>query len=317
MAALNLQSFNEPNKGTFTLNAAIPGEVMRRSAVVLAFIFVGVLAWYVSLLWVNNYTSQPISKKQLTVHLEKAISWIEENIDSVEKASNPPLWWMLKQSAEISENPRLVSFYKRHEDELLNMRGMYMWANMFDPDASVELPDLYLLQYLPNYNYLFLYGLTCDPDWGSEPEVQKQLDLEFCSMHFLHPRCVSHQMVGIRFMQRSNCGDSKEVEKLIRGLQDIIVAELTWDPRVVDAYIQRVVMLVDSGAVSRVNPTWIQHILNAQNVDGGWGDIDPVLHLPGGKALGFTSKKIGYGKISSNFHATAQGIWLISLLLSQ
>lgn len=290
---------------------------MRKFAVFLMLILAGVFVWYVSLLWANNHTSEMPDRGQLTAHLEKAIDWVDENIDGVESANNPPLWWMLKQSAEISENPRLVYFYKRHEDSLLNKKSWYIWSNMFDPDAPVDLPELHLLSQLPSYNYLFLYGLTCDSNWRDEAEVQKQLDMEFCSMHFLHPRCITHQMVGIRFMQRNNCGDSEEVEKLIRGLQNTIVTELTWDPRVVDAYIQRVVMLVDSGAVSRVNPTWIQRILNAQNDDGGWGDIDPVLHLPGGNALGFSSKFIGYGKIRSNFHATVQGIWLISLLLSK
>ena len=188
---------------------------------------------------------------------------------------------------------------------------------MFKPYAHVDLPELYMLSHLPDYNYLFLYGLTCDSDWEGEPEVQRQLDLGFCSMHYLHPRCVTHQMIGVRFMQRRNCGNSEVVGRLVQGLQDTIVAELTWDPRVVDAYIQRVVMLIDSGAADRVNPTWIWRVLNAQNDDGGWGDIDPVLRLPGGKTIGFSSKMIGYGNLHSNFHATAQGVWLISLLLSQ
>ena len=290
---------------------------MRKFAVSLVFILVGIIVWYASLFWVNNRDSEMPDRELLTAHLDRAIDWIEENIDGVESANNPPLWWMLKQSVEISRNPRLISFYKRHEDELITKRGWYVWTNMFKPYAHVDLPELYMLSHLPDYNYLFLYGLTCDSDWEGEPEVQRQLDLGFCSMHYLHPRCVTHQMIGVRFMQRRNCGNSEVVGRLVQGLQDTIVAELTWDPRVVDAYIQRVVMLIDSGAADRVNPTWIWRVLNAQNDDGGWGDIDPVLRLPGGKTIGFSSKMIGYGNLHSNFHATAQGVWLISLLLSQ
>jgi hypothetical protein len=224
---------------------------------------------------------------------------------------------MIKQSAEISRNPRLVSFYKNNEDKLLNNRSWYIWSKMFNPDASVNLPNLNTLNNLPYYDYLFLYGLTCDVDLGNMSVVQRQLNLESCPAHFMHPRCVSYQLLGLRFMQRCNCGDAGQVQELIRGLQNIIVTELTWDPRIIEAFIQRVLMLVDSGAIDRVKPVWIQRILDAQNIDGGWGGLDPILRVPNGKVLGFYRTTIVYRESRSNFDATARGILLISLLLDQ
>ena len=46
-----------------------------------------------------------------------------------------------------------------------------------------------------------------------------------------------------------------------------------------DAYIQRVLMLVDIGAYDQVKPDWISNIVEAQNADGSWDDLHPVLYL--------------------------------------
>ena len=290
---------------------------MRKTVIILALIFAGPIIWYVSSLWANNRATQPPEPAELTVSLENAINWLEANMNGISGHKNPPLWWMIKQSAEVSQNPRLVSFYESHEHKLLNNGSWYIWSKLFNTDASVKLPQLNTLNNLPYYDYLFLYGLTCDVDWGNAPEVQRQLKLELCPTHLLHPRCVTYQLLGLRFMQRSKCGDAGRVQELIQGLQNISVTELTWDPRLTEAYIQRVLMLVDSGAIDRVKPIWIQRILDAQNSDGGWGGVDPILRFPDRKVLGFSGTKLVYGELRSNFHATAEGIWLISLLLAE
>lgn len=293
------------------------GSIMRKILVILVIIIIGFIAWYASLMWANNRATQAPYRAELSVSFKNAIHWLEAHENKLEKNINPPIWWMIKQASEVSNDSRLVSFYARNEERLLNTKSLYIWKKMFDHNASYRLPPLQKLHYIPYYNYLFLYGLTCDIFWEVEPEVQQQLDLELCSMHFLHPRCVTHQLMGVRFMQRSNCGDSDQVDELILDLQDIIIKELTWDPRVVDAYIQRVLMLVDSGAVNRVKPIWIKRILDAQNDDGGWGDFDPIITFPNGVSIGFASKKLMFGQPKSNLHATAQGVLLISLLLAK
>lgn len=290
---------------------------MRKTIIILVLIFIGPIILYTTSLWENNRSVQAPDKVELAASLDKAINWLEANMKENEEHKSPPLWWMIKQAAEVSGNRRLVSFYKKHEGKLLNTPSWYIWAKMFDSNASVKLPELNALNNLPYYDYLYLYGLTCDVEWGNEPEVQRQLNLELCTMHFLQPRCVTNQLLGVRFMQRNNCGDPDQLEALIQGLQNLIVKDLTWDPRIIAVYIERVLMLVESGAIDRVKPVWIRRILDAQNIDGGWDGLDPVLRLPNGKVLGINNTMLVYRETRSNFNATVKGIWLLILLLDQ
>ena len=136
-------------------------------------------------------------------------------------------------------------------------------------------------------------------------------------MHYLHPRCVTHQLMGLRFMQRYQCGYDETVQTTIDALQQVVISELTWDFRVGDAYIQRVLMLADTGAYISLKPVWIKNILNAQNADGSWDDLHPILNLTNGKILAYTSLLPTIKKPKADFHASAQAIWLLSLLLTQ
>ncbi len=290
---------------------------MRKIVAFLVSVLIGLLAWYASLLWQNNQTVEVTDRLSLSASLEKAIDWLEANQADVEKEHNPILWWMLKQSAETASNQRLTAFFQGYKERDLDSQPLNLWSPMFYPSAYVKIPSIEQLDFLPYYNLLFLYGLSCNRELESEPEIHRQLQPGLCSMHFLHPRCVTHQMMGVRFMQRSRCVNSAQLERLVRELQDMVVSEMIWDPRVGDAYIQRVMMLLDSGAADRVKPVWVQRILEAQNTDGGWGDLDPIVKLPGGRVFGFTSLLPSIGMQHSDFHATAQGIWLVSMLLGQ
>jgi hypothetical protein len=64
-----------------------------------------------------------------------------------------------------------------------------------------------------------------------------------------------------------------------------------------------------------IKPIWIQRIIEAQNPDGGWNDLQPVLTLSDTKLIGWSSTLPRYASTKSEFHATAQGIWLMALLL--
>ncbi|MFK5948082.1 MAG: hypothetical protein QM500_04860 [Methylococcales bacterium] len=76
-------------------------------------------------------------------------------------------------------------------------------------------------------------------------------------------------------MQRYQCGYDDKVNATISKLQKVVISELTWDFRVGDAYIQRVLMLADTGALGQVKPVWLQNILQAQNDNGSWDDLAP------------------------------------------
>lgn len=73
------------------------------------------------------------------------------------------------------------------------------------------------------------------------------------------------------------------------------MTQLTWDVRVVDVYLQRVLMLVDSGARSRVKPVWLSRVLKAQSKDGGWSAFQALIQVGPELAMGFSSAVIGLG----------------------
>ncbi|MEA3177377.1 MAG: hypothetical protein QOI59_900, partial [Gammaproteobacteria bacterium] len=59
-------------------------------------------------------------------------------------------------------------------------------------------------------------------------------------------------------------------------------------------------------------------LTDAQQADGGWTGADIVSSLPGGRAIfweGGLHPRIGV-RPESNFHATAQGLYLMALLLN-
>lgn len=97
-----------------------------------------------------------------------------------------------------------------------------------------------------------------------------------------------------------------------------IVNQMIGDPRVVDVYLQRSLMLAESGLFEAIKPVWLQRVLEAQMKDGGWGDfylLSPTIY---GHSIGFNSHRLrllNSRQIKSSFHATAQGIFLLSLVL--
>lgn len=290
---------------------------MRKFLLLPVFALVALVAWYAALLWVNNRAVQSPDRAVLAERLEHAIDWLTANVKAGESPAHPHLWWMIKQAADVSGNTRLVGFYRSNEPQLLHNRSLQVWLKMFDPGAIVGPGRADVYRNLPDYEYLFLYGQTCAEELEREPAVRGQLHPEFCASHFLEPRCVSQQLLGVRFLLQQGCGDAGELTRLVLRLQDRIVTELTWDPRVVDAYLLRVLALAESGAIGRVRPAWIRRILDAQHADGGWGDVDPVLYLPHGVVMGFASTELAHRRLLSDFHATAKGIWLLSLLLDR
>lgn len=70
----------------------------------------------------------------------------------------------------------------------------------------------------------------------------------------------------------------------------------------------------DSGARERIKPRWLQRVLDAQLADASWSNLQPLLPLGGGRYFGFDVRLLGIGLVKGNFHATAQGLWLTSLL---
>ena len=291
-------------------------SLIKTSFKFLFFLFLtGVLVftWYV---WQNNRSVSPATHADINVHFNKSISWLDSNYASLENTQNPILWWMLKQAAENSQNKTLENIYLKYKKNHLDNKPTNLSTPMFDKFYKPRIPDINAFSALADYQTFFFYGLSCDDNLASEPVIQEQLSsANFCSLHYIHPRCITHQLMGLRFVQRYQCGYDETVKTTIAKLKEDVISELTWDFRVGDAYIQRVLMLVDIGAYEDVKPIWIQNILEAQNDDGSWDDLDPIFSVGDGKVFAFTSMLPTIKKPAADFHASAQAIWLLSLLL--
>lgn len=192
---------------------------------------------------------------------------------------------MIQRSAELTGNPSLQSVFKRYQQKYLDT-AMNLWLPLFFAGRWVPFKNE-LLVHFDDYQRLFVYAISCDAELKQLAVKSGQLDPAYCNRQPLRPACATHQLMAFRFMQQNQCGDPRSTQIAVAQLQGRIVRQLTWDPRVVDVYLQRVLMLVETGAVSRVKPIWLQQLLDAQHPDGGWGGFDPYLPLPTGASLGW------------------------------
>ncbi len=271
---------------------------------------------YAGLVWNNNRNAEAISKAEIQESFESGVNWLLEHKEKILKISNPMLWWMVQQSATISGDPRLKKLFSRYEVAHLKSRSN-IWRPLFYENAWSPIRYETIRDY-PYYNKHFLYALNCDKDLEQHSEIRMQNEADFCNRHPLRPACVTHQLMGIRMLQRKNCGDPDKLKNTVLVLQNRITKQLFYDPRVVDVYLQRVLMLIETGAGERVKPVWLREVINAQSEAGGWSGFEPLLPLPGDAlALGFSARGISVQNRRDTFHATAQGVMIMSLLLVQ
>ncbi|UCE75891.1 MAG: hypothetical protein JSU62_08375 [Gammaproteobacteria bacterium] len=229
--------------------------------------------------------------------------------------TNEVLWWMIQQAAEHSADARLQRLFGRYEEKRIGKAYGNIWRPLFYPGTwtPVKFEDI---ASFPDYNQHFVYAITCDKELEQVPGIAAQNRVGFCDPRPLSPACVTHQLMGIRFLQRSECGNPDELQATVEKLQQRIHRQLTWDPRVVDVYLQRVLMLAESGDARSIKPIWVQNAMEAQRPDGGWSGIEPLLPLGAERYLAFGSR--GFTIIRSpvsDFHATAQGVLLFSILV--
>lgn len=266
--------------------------------------------------WQNNRDIDPVAKEEIQLHFDRSVQWLDHNFSQLQNNQNPILWWFIKQAAQQSSDPVLGRIYHQYKAEQLDKQAANLSTPLFNELYRPRIPDISMLSQLDDYQVFSFYSYSCDEELEKEPLIQQQLEPRFCSLHYLHPRCITHQLMGLRFMQRYQCGHENKVSETISALQEKVISELTWDFRVTDSYIQRILMLHDTGASARIKPLWIKNILTAQNGDGSWDDLYPLITLPGGKVIALTSKAVKIQQPRASFHATAQALWLLSLLLT-
>lgn len=276
-----------------------------------------VLCIYGFLVYQNNRSIEKPSPENIKHSYEMSVAWLVENRKMVLQEHNPILWWMIERSAEITNDERLKSLLAELRATTPSIESNPGWQIFIKPEKywGTNFPP-FIYTSLSGYQKYFFFGITCGKELAEDPIIVAQHDVNFCDKNDSTPACITHQLMSYRFMQRYGCNRVTRLDDRVYSLQDKIYDKLLKDPRVIDVYLQRVLMLVDSGAANKVKAVWVQRILDAQLSDGSWSWKQRLLYLGLDHYLSFGD--IYYvlypGTARGTFHTTAQGVWLMSLL---
>ena len=277
------------------------------------FLLIAVIAGYAMLAFRNNQSAPMPDRARIQASYNAAVAWVTSRETALLNDSNPALWWMLQRSAALTGDPSLKALFERYRQKYLQS-GRNIWEPLFFPGRWIPFKNEDIANF-SDYQQHFIYAISCDSELAQTAIIQAQLKADYCDSYPWRPACVTHQLMGLRFMQISHCGDASSTQAAISDLQTRIVRQLTWDPRVVDIYMQRVLMLAESGKLNAIKPIWIERLLAAQHKDGGWSGVQPLFTLPMGASLGFSARGFTLEEPVPDFHITAQGLLLMSLLL--
>jgi hypothetical protein len=289
------------------------GLLIKRAIVIVGILLIGFYAYHYMQ---NNRSVDSVPVADVKASYERGVDWALAHREELFNDHNTMLWWMLQQTAEVTGDIRLKLMVRDYIQHYQTLFPGNPWLALFDPMRyrGMQLDALQLTQF-PDYNQYFLYALACSKDLGETDLIQRQHDTDFCwTEHPAGSACITHQMMGFRFLQRSQCDLLPDVDQRIATLQNVIRNQLQFDPRVVDVYLQRILMLLDSGAVDSIKPIWVQRAIAAQLPDGTWSNLQPLLPVGGGRYFGFNQIGFGVEPLIGNFHATAQGIFVMGLL---
>lgn len=280
------------------------------------FLFFLLLGVYLYGVYQNNRDASYPDRAQLQQQFEKSVQWLLDNEEKILSENNAMLWWMLYETERLSQDERIGALLKKYQQRYISIKYS-VWGPLFNGPQHRRL-SAYSVQRLPYYNQHFIYALNCAQDLEAElPLVAQQNQPDFChqSEYFYRPACITHQLMGINFLSTNQCELLPNIAEVTRSLQHDIVLQLTWDIRVVDVYLQRVMMLLITGAEASVKPVWIEQVLAHQLDDGGWSGFVALFAMPSGQSFGFSGRLVSFGKEKSDFHATAQGVYILGYLL--
>lgn len=286
-----------------------------KTALALLLVAIGFYSYFY---YQNNYRIAPISRERIAESYERSVVWLLDHRDQIHRDGNPMLWWMLSESGRISGDERVQKLVDEFHDHFDREAPYSIWQSFFRPE-QFRNATLSPSEYAPlvEYQQYFLYGSTCSKQLAAESLIKAQHDTGFCwrGARIIRPACTTHQLMAFQMIKRNGC-EIENIDAKISTLQNVISRQLRYDPRVVDVYLQRVLMLVSTGAAEQIKPRWIERVISAQQKDGGWSDVQPLIPLGSARYVGFNATALTVAKPTSNFHATAQGVLLTTLLLN-
>jgi hypothetical protein len=301
-------------------------SVIRRAAryvavlALLAAMSIGIFIFYSEY---SNSRDMPMpSDAELRASFTRASAWVLGNRERLLAENNPMLWLFVRQAGNLSGEQRMLALARDYQS---GHTDGSLWRFLFDPSERDRVRNaiIVLPEELPDYNHLFLYGATCNTMLREDPEVHSLFSPSACTPRLLwlrSPWCRTHQLMGLRLVQQSHCEPDTVMTATVASVQQLILTELKWDFRVEDAYIQKVLTLVESGRRTDVKAVWLRRILDAQRADGGWDGVDVIARLPGSRVLCWQDGRlypVARHDPTSTFHATAQALYLLALLLQK
>ena len=214
--------------------------------------------------------------------------------------SNRMLLHMLVDAAEMAGENDLRTLVRAYVKVDPEAKG---WGRLADPRVRFERPRPEELARLEEYQRWFLHALGGDEFPFSADEQARLLLKDTYRRGRLTHQVLALYLYG-RYYPHGPAAD--EARALMPHLAERIAQEASLDFRVTDLYLQRIICLLLAGRADLVKPRWVERVLEAQQEDGGWKY----------RWFGWDSRifRFSLRPRPTDAHATAQGLWLVSLL---
>ena len=279
--------------------------------------------------WAGNRELAPATMAERQQSYQRALSWVRVHEADLLKDSNVALWSFIQKAAERTGDDYLKALMAKYMEAFKKSDSATSpWRRMVDPTAEVTF-NADDLQILAPYQRFFYHALTCRPVALDDGDTSVFLKNGVCHPAFTQvwlkdPACTTHHLVGVMLLQSVGCVSRSELLTLENDLLADIQQQMRWDVVVKDAYLQRLMLLMWYGKSEQVKPVWLKRVLQAQQPDGGWVGGRQFPELPEWAQPWLMRSKLAvwwpshFNSVNaSDFHATAQGLLIAALALTE
>jgi hypothetical protein len=266
----------------------------------------------------NEREVQTPSRDEFEQSFERSVQWMLDNRKRLVATDFIWMWWFVNKAALLTGDSRLLELVDEFKHEKYQVRATPMDFGylLLEPGQPYTYnkegfsKSVHFLQ-------MILYGLTGNKEAGASKYIREQYDPDFSdgeTARDIHSACLTHQVMGLHEIQTAGyCQDADDHDELLRILQLKMRYLLALDTVAGDVYIQRVMMLVMTGARDQVNPAWFRRILDTQQPDGGWLPYQSMMRLTPGFRLGWNRPYLH--RDGSTFHPSSQGLLLAAMMM--
>jgi hypothetical protein len=205
---------------------------------------------------------------------------------------------MIVDCASLSSEPRITALGSSFV-EAWKVKASIL-GKLVDPAMPTNAASDHELQSLEEYQRWNLYGAAPNDVALSADEMK-----DLFSPNKYRTGKATHQLFALYFYRKSK-GSTPELDGLMQQIEERIAWEAAIDFRVTDLYLQRIAFLLAAGRPDLVRPRWVERAFAAQQNGGGW--------LKNWHGWSRTPYRFSFGDESPTAHATAQGMWIASML---